>query len=380
MQNLAKSIYARYMQIVDSETFPFPEDGYHGEYIKEIAAEVVKKYGKDLTENNYQNMTEIRKYGENWCFEKINATLQRMLIKQDVFYNEDTLYNSGKINELIETFKEKGLAYQNEGATWLKFSEMGLKDDRVIVKSTGEPTYRLPDIAYHREKFRRGFDLIIDIFGADHIATIPDVMAGVKALGFDDKKIKPVIHQFVTLTENGEQVKMSKRTGKSYTLDDLLDEVGADVVRFFLLMRGVSTHLEFDLGLAREQSDKNPVFYLQYANARISSVIDNAIAAGAELGGEINYELLTHPREINLINEAINFDRIVKSATLKCEPQILADYLRSIAAEFHAFYHDCRIIGVDVELQKARIALAQTAKYIIKNGLTMLGITVPERM
>ncbi len=380
MQNLAKSIYARYMQIIDSESFPFPEDGYHGEYIKLIASEIVNKHGKQLSENNYQNMTEIRKYGENWCFEKINATLQRMLIKQDVFYNEDTLYNSGKISELIDTFKEKGLAYQSEGATWLKFSEMGLKDDRVIVKSTGEPTYRLPDIAYHREKFRRGFDLIIDIFGADHIATIPDVMAGIKSLGFDEKKIKPVIHQFVTLTENGEQVKMSKRTGKSYTLDDLLDEVGSDVVRFFLLMRGVSTHLEFDLGLAREQSDKNPVFYLQYANARISSVIDNAITAGAEIGGDVDFDLLTHPREISLINEAINFDRIVRSATLKCEPQILADYLRSIASEFHSFYHDCRIIGVDIELQKARIALAQTAKHIIKNGLTILGISVPERM
>ncbi len=380
MQNLAKSIYARYMQIIDGEQFPFPEDGYHGEYIKEIAKEVFAAYKKELVENNYQNMTTIRKYGENWCFEKINKTLGRMLIKQDVFYNEDTLYNSGKINELIEIFKEKELSYEKEGATWLKFSEMGLKDDRVIVKSTGEPTYRLPDIAYHREKFRRGFDLIIDIFGADHIATIPDVMAGVKALGYDDKKIKPVIHQFVTLTENGEQVKMSKRTGKSYTLDDLLDEVGADVVRFFLLMRGVSTHLEFDLGLAREQSDKNPVFYLQYANARISSVVDNAIEAGADMSGEVNFELLTHPREINLINEAINFDRIIKSATLKCEPQVLADYLRALAAEFHAFYHDCRIIGVDAELQKARIALAKTAKNIIKNGLTILGISVPERM
>lgn len=379
MQNLAKSIYARYMQLFQSD-FPFPEDGYHGEYIKLIADEIREKFDNTLKDPSVENMQIIRKYGEKWCFEKIKATLERMKIKQDVFYNEDSLYNTGKIQEILDFFKEKKLSYVKDGATWLKFSELGLQDDRVIVKSTGEPTYRLPDIAYHREKFRRGFDILIDIFGADHVATIPDVMAGVKALGYDSSKVHPVIYQFVTLTENGEQVKMSKRTGKSYTLDDLLDEVGPDVVRFFLLMRSGSTHLEFDLNLAREQSEKNPVFYLQYANARISSVIDNAKEAGIKLENDIDFSLLTHPREISLINTAMNFGQIILDATRKCEPQILADYLRLFASEFHAFYHDCRIIGVETDLQKARLALAITTKNIIKNGLTILGISTPDRM
>lgn len=381
MNNLAQSVYARYMQKIEGENFPFPENGYHGEYIKEIAEEVYQEHGEALKENTPENINLMRKAGEEWSFKRIKATLARMSINQDVFYNEDSLYKEGKIKNLLSLFEEKGLSYKKDDATWLRFSEMGLSDDRVIVKSTGEPTYRLPDIAYHREKFERGFELLIDVFGADHIATIPDVMAAVKYLGYDTERVRPIIHQFVTLMENGEQVKMSKRTGKSYTLDDLLDEVGSDVVRFFLLMRSFNTHLEFDLDLAREQSEKNPVFYLQYANARISSVIENAVEAGAKLDDEnAKFELLTHPSEINLINEAMNVDRIIKSATQKCEPQVLADYLRALASEFHKFYHDCRIIGVDAELQTARLALVRTIKHIIKNSLTILGLSSPERM
>jgi arginyl-tRNA synthetase len=380
MNNLAKSIYARYMQIFEDDAFPFPEDGYHGDYIRTIAKELLDAKGEALKDGSPESMLAIRKFGEQWCFVKIKATLERMSIKQDVFFNEDSLYNSGSIKELIDEFKSRDLAYEKDGALWLSFTKLGLSDDRVIVKSTGEPTYRLPDIAYHREKFRRGFDLILDVFGADHIATIPDVMAGVRSLGFDDSKIKPIIHQFVTLTENGEQVKMSKRTGKSYTLDDLLDEVGSDIVRFFLLMRGVTTHLEFDLNLAREQSDKNPVFYLQYAHARICSVIDNAIEAGAKLDDSADLNCLTHPKEIELIDCALKFEKTIINAAHKTEPQILADYLRALAAAFHGFYHDCRIIGVDENLQSSRLVLARLIKNILKNGLSIMGVQAPNRM
>jgi arginyl-tRNA synthetase len=380
MNMLAKSIYARYMQIIEGDGFPLPEDGYHGEYIKEIAKLIFESRNNELSSGTSDNLLEIRKFGEQWCFEKITQTLERMKIHQDIFYNEETLYSEGKIEEIINEFTSRGLAYQKDGATWLAFTQMGLNDDRVIVKSTGEPTYRLPDIAYHREKFRRGYDILVDVFGSDHIATVPDVLAGVKSLGFDETKVKVLIHQFVTLTENGEQVKMSKRTGKSYTLDDLLDEVGADVVRFFLLMRGISTHLEFDLTLAREQSDKNPVFYLQYAHARICSVIDNAISAEADNLDNIQFTELTHIKELELIKEALNFDDALLAAGERSEPQILVEYLRSLASAFHGFYHECRIIGVEKELQKARLALAITSKNILKNGLTILGITAPERM
>lgn len=381
MKNLAKSIYARYIQSVGNPEFPFPEDGYHGEYVKEIANELIAKYDKSLIDNNEQNLNSIRKFGEEWCFEKIKATLDRINIRQDVYFNEDSLYSDGKINEVIEFFKKEGLAYEKEDALWLALSKMGLEDDRVIVKSTGEPTYRLPDIAYHREKFRRGFDLIVDLFGADHIATIPDVLAGVKALGYDPAKVKVLIHQFVTLTDNGEQVKMSKRTGKSYTLDDLLDEVGSDVVRFFLLMRSINTHLEFDLSLAREQSDKNPVFYLQYAHARISSIFDKLKEQNIDINlSDINLDLLNESAEIKLIKQISKYTEIIEIAGTKSEPHVLCEYLKELAAAFHIFYHECRIMGTENILMNSRLALAKAAQNVLKSGLAVLGINAPERM
>lgn len=380
MKNLALSIYARYRQLLGEEDYPFPEDGYHGEYIKTIASELIEKFGSEFKGGTNEDLNRIRKFGEVWCFDKIKSTLSRLNIRQDVFFNEDSLYNDGKIDKLINDLKKLDLVYEKDGALWLALSKMGLKDDRVIVKSSGEPTYRLPDIAYHRDKFERGFDLLIDIFGADHIATIPDVLAAVKYLGFDSSKVKVLIHQFVTLTENGEQVKMSKRTGKSYTLDDLLDEVGEDVVRFFLIMRGISTHLEFDLGLAREQSEKNPVFYLQYAHARICSVLDLAKDRGVDLDKKADLSALQNNYEIELIKKIIKFRETVLIACEKCEPQILADYLRELAAAFHIFYHECRIIGVEEKIQTARLNLALATKIALKNGLSILGINAPKRM
>ena len=376
MNNLAKSIFARYNQITNPE-YPFPEDGYHGEYIKLIAADLKAEYPENLPGTDSEILEFCRKRGEVWCFAKIRTTLERMKITQDVFYNEDSLYKDGKISEVIQEFKSLGLAYEKDGALWLKLSEMGLESDRVIVKSSGEPTYRLPDIAYHREKFKRGFDLIVDVFGADHIATVPDVIAGITALGYDPEKIKVLIHQFVSLTENGEQVKMSKRTGKSYTLDDLLDEVGEDVVRFFLLMRGIGTHLEFDLSLAREQSDKNPVFYLQYAYARICSVFDKA----EELqNAKFDLNLLQTNEELALIKKLLLFPETIRITANKFEPQILAEYLRDVASMFHVFYHNCRIIGVETELGAARLQLSKATRTVIGNGLKILGINAPERM
>ncbi len=381
MTKLAKSIYARYMQKLQNPDFPFPEDGYFGDYIKDIADEIIEKYADKYISGSDEDLEEFKKYGENWSFKIIKKTLDRMNVHQDVFYNESSLYEEGKIEEIINLLKSKDLAYEKDGALWLAFTRLGLNDDRVIVKSSGEPTYRLPDIAYHREKFERGFDTIIDVFGADHIATVPDVKAGVKALGYDVDKVKVVIYQFVTLTENGEKVKMSKRSGRSYTLDELLDEVGSDVVRFFLLMRGANTHLEFDLSIAKEQSDKNPVFYLQYVHARICSIFEKAKENSLSLKNQsINYQLLNDKSEIDLIKELLRFEDVIKSAGEKYEPQILADYLRGLAAAFHLFYHNCRIIGVEQELSLARLKLAETCRIVMKNGLTILGISAPERM
>lgn len=379
MNNLGKSIFARYKQLNGEPDFPFPEDGYHGDYIKEIAGQISNEMGQSLEQKD-DALAICRDYGEKWCFEMIIKTMKMLNVHHDIYYNESSLYDSGKVDDVINRLTAKGLAYEKDGAKWIALSKMGLENDRVIVKSSGEPTYRLPDIAYHIDKFERGNDFLIDIFGADHIATIPDVIAALKALGYDSEKVKVIIHQFVTLMEDGKQVKMSKRSGKSYTLDELIEEVGADVVRFFFIMRGVSTHLEFDLSLAREQSDKNPVFYLQYAHARICSVIDTARERGIELGDSLDAGLFTEKQELNLIKQLLKFPQIIRTCCDKCEPQILAEYLRELAAYFHVFYHDCRVIGVQPELQNARLHLMNFTRIVLGNGLAVLGISAPERM
>ncbi|MGQ9818999.1 MAG: arginine--tRNA ligase [Candidatus Kapaibacteriales bacterium] len=380
MLTLAESIFARYQQLVFDPNFPLPEDGYYGGYVIDIAKELYKKYGKALEEKTPENLEICKKFGEAWCFAKIKHTLEKLNIHHDVFFNEDSLYTEGKIKELLDDFARLGLTYEKDGAIWFRLSKIAQLDDRVIVKSTGEPTYRLPDIAYHREKFRRNFDLIIDVFGADHIATVPDVLAGLEALGYDKTKVKVIIHQFVTLMENGSQVKMSKRSGKSYTLDELIDEVGADVVRFFFLMRSVSTHLEFDLNLARDQSEKNPVYYLQYAYARICSIFDTAKERNIQFNPKVSCLMLNEPQEINLIKTLLLFPDVVKLSAEKFEPQILAEYLKEVATAFHSFYHDCRIIGSEEPLLSARFKLASVTRNVLKNGLQILGISTPERM
>lgn len=379
MNVLVQSIYSRYMEQLGQQV-DFPENGYHGEYVKQIAKELIEEYGEELKEGNFQDKIAIKKFGETWCFNRIKKTLNRMNIEQDVFYNEDSLYKEGKIKEVIKDLKDLNLVYEKDGATWLKLSEVGLEDDRVIVKSTGEPTYRLPDIAYHKEKFKRGYDKIIDVFGADHIATIPDVMAATKALGYDTDKIEVLIYQFVTLVKDGKQVKMSKRTGKSYTLDDLLDEVGEDIVRFFFVMRGNKTHLEFDLNLATENSDKNPVFYLKYAHARICSIFNNIDNSEELLQDYGKFDNLIEKEELDLIKSVLEFPEVIKIAADKCEPQVMVEYLRELASAFSSFYHNCKIKGEELDLQKSRLHLANSVKIVLHNGLSILGIKAPESM
>jgi arginyl-tRNA synthetase len=331
-------------------------------------------------EQNEENLLIFQKFGEEINFENIKKTLIRLNIHQDSYFNENYLYESGKIQELLEILKQKDLVYESENAFWLRLTSLGLGSDRVAVKATGEPTYRLPDIAYHKEKFERGYDVLVDVFGSDHIATIPDVMAVVKALGYDTDKIKVIIHQFITLTENGQQVKMSKRSGKSYTLDELIDEVGADVVRYFLLMRGVNTHLEFDLGLAKEQSDKNPVFYLQYAHARICSILDKIKNEQISHKDNPDFACLNHSAEIELIKKLSDFPNSIFDGCKNSEPHIMSDYLRELASAFHNFYHQCRIIGESTELLSARLSLANMCRIALRNGLSILGVSAPEKM
>jgi len=257
---------------------------------------------------------------------------------------------------------KKNLSYEKDGAIWLKTTELGLEQDRVIVKSTGEPTYRLPDIAYHKTKFERNYDLVVDIFGADHIATYPDVIAALKALGYDTSIVKVLIHQFVTLTEGNEKVKMSTRKANFVTLDELMDIVGVDVTRYFFLMRGMNTHLNFDLSLAKTHSDENPVFYIQYAHARICNIEKFAFNQGVMFDKKAQFELLKEEVELNLIRKMIDYPGTLLRLHDTLEPQNLTQYLTELSANFHKFYFDFRVVTDNADLSKARLALVSAVK------------------
>ncbi|MGE5354538.1 MAG: arginine--tRNA ligase, partial [Acidobacteriota bacterium] len=321
----------------------------------------------------------FRQTAEREIFKDIENTLSRLNIKFQNYFNENSLYESGKIKELLKIFHERNLSYEKDGATWLKLTELGNEMDKVIVKSTGEPTYRLPDIAYHTTKFDRGYDLMIDIFGSDHNATYPDVMAGLRSLGYDTSKVKVLIHQFVTIMQKGEVVKMSTRKANFITLDELIDEVGADVVRYFFNMRGISSHLNFDLELAKTQSDENPVFYLQYAHARISSIF--RMTKGEDLHSSVeNLNLLTTEEEQNLLKKLHQFSEEMLYCAENFESHSIAAYLEELAALFHRFYTQCRIIGSEKKLAEARIALCVATQTVIRNGLKVLGVSAPDKM
>jgi arginyl-tRNA synthetase len=377
MRVLGDSVRLRYLEALGG-TEPFPEDYYQGEYIREIAAHLRAECGDSLVGEPAEG--RFKAQAEHEIFDDIKKTLARLGVEFAVFYNEQSLYETGKVKEVIEELKAKGLAYEQEGALWFKTTALGLEKDKVIVKSTGEPTYRLPDIAYHREKFRRGFELIIDVLGADHIATYPDVLAALKALGFDDTKVKVLIHQFVTIVQGGEVVKMSTRKANYITLDELIDQVGADVVRYFFLMRGINSHLNFDLALAKEQSDANPVYYLQYAYARIASIVRHAGSQTAGRNISTNFSLLQASEELELIKLLVTFPEVVASCATAHEPHRLAEYLHDAAGRFHAFYHAHRVVTEDTDLMAARMALCEATKLVLANGFAILGISAPEKM
>ncbi len=376
MRVLGDSVRLRYLEIL-GDKIDFPEDYYQGEYIKEIAKKLKDEFGDSLKEENPEG--KFKEAAETEIFNDIKETLSRLKIHHKIFFNENSLYDDGKIKALLDEFEKKKLIYKKEDAVWLKLSEMGSEQDKVIVKSTGEPTYRLPDVAYHVTKFERNYNLMIDLFGSDHAATYPDVMAAVKSLGFDTTKIKVLIHQFVTIMEGDEVVKMSTRKANYITLDQLIDEVGSDVVRYFFNMRNISSHMNFDLSIAKKQSDENPVFYLQYAHARICSIIRNVEEEKLQPAFE-NLYLLDSIEEQNLVKKLHTFPDEVLGSAENFEPNKICTYLEELAALFHKFYTFKRILGTEKELAEARLALIIAVRYVIKNGLKILGVSAPERM
>ena len=375
MRVLGQSVQARYLEALGKDN-EFPDGGYEGEYIRDIAQELVDEKGEDLADTDW---TPFKEKAEAAIFADIDATLKRMQIHMDNHFNEHSLYEGGDIESVVSRLREKGLVYEAEGATWFKTTEFGKEKDTVLIKSTGEPTYRLPDIAYHANKLDRGYDLCIDVFGADHIATYPDVLSGISALGYDPAKVDVIVYQFVTIVKDGQPFKMSTRKANFVTLDELMDEVGSDVTRFFFLMRSPNTHLEFDIAQAKEAGEKNPVFYLQYAHARICSILRKA-EEEYSFSGDVSLNLLKESAEEALIKTLFKFPGAIQSAAEAREPHRLINFLNEVASAFTSFYHDCRIIGVEEELAQARIELAKVTAQVLKNGLTILGITAPERM
>ena len=375
MRVLAESCYAKYAQLIGRDV-EIPENGYVGTYLDEIAKKIVDRYGKDLKDNN----SVFRDFTEKEIFTNIKSTLDSIGIKFDVFTKEGTFYKNGAIKNVLEILKEKDLSYEKDGAVWFRTSSLDKDEDKVLVKSTGEPTYRLPDIAYHADKVDRGFDLIVDIFGADHIDTYPDVILGLKCLDKKTDHIKVIIHQFVTIKKGGEIVKMSTRKANFITLDELKDELSSDIIRYFFIMRGANSHLDFDLDLAKDESEKNPVYYLQYANARISNLLkryDKEISVDEK----IDYTLLKEKDEIALIKLLSEFPNKMEEVSHSLEPRKIATYLEDVAGAYHKFYGNHKVINLeDLNLSFARKKLCEATKIILKNGLSILGISAPERM
>lgn len=376
MRVLGQSVQARYLEELGKES-EFPEGGYEGEYIRDIASELVSE-NKDLS-SNPEDWKPFKEKAEEAIFADISNTLKRMNINMDSFFNEHSLYSDGSIDSTVERLREKGLVFDKDGAVWFKTTDFGKEQDTVLIKSTGEPTYRLPDIAYHMNKLDRGYDLCLDVFGADHIATYPDVISGISALGYDKDKVDVVIYQFVTIVKDGKPFKMSTRKANFVTLDELMDEVGSDVTRFFFLMRSPNTHLEFDIAQAKEAGDKNPVFYLQYAHARIASILRKATEEYS-FSGSPDLSLLKHDAEETLIKTILRFPEMIANAADAREPHRLINFLNDVASAFTTFYHDCRIIGIEEDLAQARIELAKATAQVLRNGLTILGISAPEEM
>ena len=375
MKVLAESVRARYLELI-GRAADFPEDGYQGEYIRDIARGLVERHGAALATDDG---TAFRAAAEQSIFAAIRATQERLGITFDRYFEEDSLYRSGAIQRTLDALEARGLIERREGAVWLRGAAVGLAQDRVLVKSSGEPAYRLADIAYHLDKLARGFDAVIGVFGADHIAEHQEVAAALRALGVDAARVRAVIYQFVTLTRHGEQVKMSTRRAEYVTLDELLDEVGVDAARFFFLMRKSDSHLEFDLDLAKQQSTDNPVFYVQYAHARIASVLRQAAEAGVALVPAPDLSPLGEP-EVEVVRAVASWPDVVETAARDLEPHRIAFHALDLAGAFHRYYNRQRILTEDRTSTQARLALVRAVQQVLRGALGLAGVTAPERM
>ena len=374
----------QWVEQVDGLPVVFPRDGYQGDYIAEIAAELEKEEGDALIDEPGEG--RFRDEAQKIIFLDIEATLVRIGIEFDVYYNERSLYDEGKLEEALADLRAAGLIYDSDGAVWFKATDRGLDRDRVVIKSSGEPTYLMPDIAYHREKFRRGFDRVIDVQGADHIEQFPFVREATAVLGVEPDRVELVMHQFVTITSRGQRVKQSTRKATFVTIDELVDDVGTDVFRFFMIERKPEGHLDFDLDLAKDSNwRKNPAYYVQYAHARTYGIERKAIDAGIAMpvAGSYDAGRLALTEEIELVKKLLAFPEIVSQAAKSREPHHVAYYLREVAGLWNPYLQDGdrhRVLSEDVGLTAARLGLSLAVRHVLANGLGLLGVSAPEQM
>lgn len=380
IENFGLSLEARYLELLGQE-FDFPEKGYKGEDIKQCMADLIALDGdRYLALPSQERREKLIEYALKEKLSAIKKDLASFGVEYDVWYSEQSLYDSGKIKQTLNLLQEKGYLYEQEGATWLKTTLFGDDKDEVVVRANGMPTYFAADIAYHLDKFERGFTWIINIWGADHHGHVARMKGALAALGYDPDALDVIIMQLVRLVRRGEQVRMSKRAGELVTLSELVDEVGKDAARFFFLLRSADSHLDFDLDLAKEASNDNPVYYVQYAHARICSIIRQALERGLSLPDKADLELLKDRSELELIRKLVEFPEEISFAAFRKEPHRLARYTQDLAGLFHSFYNACRVISSDEQLTDARLILVQSTGIVLKNSLNLLGITAPEHM
>ena len=402
MNNLAASVNARYLQLLKLEEMggvpadltvkqldemptgiAFPENGYHGYDIIETAQRIIRIYGNEFVALDEKE--RLAKFLEIAYKEKLaglKEDLEAFGVTFDVWFSEKSLHEANKIHEAVDFLKERGYIYEQGGALWLNSTAQGDDKDRVVIRDNGVPTYFAADIAYHRNKFERGFARVINLWGADHHGYIARVKAAVNALGFDANNLEIMLLQMVRLYRNGDIVKLSKRTGETITLRELMDEVGTDAARYFFCMRSLDSQLDFDRTLATEKSNENPVYYIQYAHARISSIGRQLAEAGIEAVAmdELNLGALETPEELALIKKLGEYPELIARAARERAVHSVATYAYELAGLFHSFYNQCRILGVDTNLQQARIALVKAVGHTIRHALGILGVSAPERM
>ena len=379
MENLAKSVNARYLQHFGVE-IEFPENGYHGADILDTTNRIIERDGNkylNLPENERLKILEDLAYADK--LDELKKDLKNFRVEFDNWFSERTLHPQ-KINDAIKVLTSRGEIYEQDGALWLASTRYGDDKDRVVIRENGLPTYLAADIAYHKDKFERGYSQLINLWGADHHGYICRVKAAMSALGFNADNLKILLLQMVSLYRGGELVKMSKRTGESITLRELMEEVGTDAARYFFLMRSIDSQLDFDLDLAKKQSSENPVYYIQYAHARICSIFRQAEENNLKLPPAPKFSMLTTAAEIDLINKIFEYPAEIEKAAAEYAPQRIARYAYDLAAQFHSFYRDCRILGVDTELAQARLALIKIAAHTIKHALNLLGVSAPISM